>query len=91
MEVLPPPLRVVVLGLLDGQTPAEIAASLHLSPVTIRTRLLRARVLLRHELWPLLGEPAMDKGSNRPSPRHTERRCARLHTHRTLPPPCEEA
>jgi len=91
MEVLPPPLRVVVLGLLEGQTPAEIAASLHLSPVTIRTRLVRARVLLRHELWPLLGGPATNKRSNRPPPGHTECRCARLHAHRTLPPPCEEA
>ena len=54
MEVLPPPLREVVLGLLRGQTPMEIAARLHVSPVTIRTRLLRARILLRRELSPLL-------------------------------------
>jgi hypothetical protein len=87
MEVLPPPLRLVVLGLLEGQTPAEIAASLHLSPVTIRTRLLRARILLRHELWPLLGGPPTLSRS----PSHQDCRCARLQAHRTLPPPCEEA
>lgn len=58
VEVLPPPLRAVVLGLLAGQTPAEIAASLHLSPITVRTRLLRARTILRHELRSLLNIPA---------------------------------
>ena len=49
-KVLPAPLRQIVLGLLNGDTPAEIAARQHVSPVTIRTRLLRARACLRREL-----------------------------------------
>lgn len=58
MEVLPPPLREVVLALLEGQTPTEIATGLRINPVTVRTRLLRARVLLREELRPFLdGSP----------------------------------
>ncbi len=57
MEVLPPPLREVVLALLEGQTPTEIATGLRINPVTVRTRLLRARVLLREELRPFLDCP----------------------------------
>lgn len=47
---LPPPLAAIVLGLLRGETPVEIAAEQQVSPVTIRTRLLRARAHLRREL-----------------------------------------
>jgi RNA polymerase sigma-70 factor (ECF subfamily) len=52
---LPPALNDVVLGVLRGETPTEIAERLHLNPVTVRTRLLRARVMLRDELRPLYG------------------------------------
>lgn len=48
--VLPRELRTVVLALLRGQTTAEIAASQGVSPITIRTRLMRARAMLRREL-----------------------------------------
>jgi len=47
---LRPGLREVALGLLQGQSAAEIAAELEVSPVTIRTRLMRAREILRAEL-----------------------------------------
>ena len=47
---LPDSLSEIVLGLLSGETPAEIAARQQVSPVTIRTRLLRARAHLRCEL-----------------------------------------
>ncbi len=48
--VLPPPLASIVLGLLRGETTAEIAAKQRVSPITIRTRLIRARAVLRREL-----------------------------------------
>lgn len=48
--VLPPPLATIVLGLLRGETTAEIAAKQKVSPITIRTRLIRARAVLRREL-----------------------------------------
>ena len=48
--VLPPPLAHIVLGLLRGETTAEIAAKQKVSPITIRTRLIRARAVLRREL-----------------------------------------
>ena len=35
---------------LDDETPSQIANELHLSPVTVRTRLMRARWILRREL-----------------------------------------
>ena len=47
---LPPPLADIVLGLLRGETPNEIAKRQGVSPITIRTRLLRARAILRREL-----------------------------------------
>lgn len=47
---LPPALREVMLGLLRGETPTEIAERLQINPVTVRTRLMRARVILRREL-----------------------------------------
>lgn len=50
LEALPPPLRDIVLGLLGGLTPSEIADRQHLNPITIRTRMLRARGLLRERL-----------------------------------------
>jgi RNA polymerase sigma-70 factor (ECF subfamily) len=47
---LPPPLADIVLGLLRGETPIEIAHRQGVSPITVRTRLLRARAILRREL-----------------------------------------
>ena len=44
---LPVPLREVVLGLIDGETASDIAAQQMVNPITVRTRLLRARALLR--------------------------------------------
>ena len=43
-------LREVAVGLLNGATAAEIADSLQISPVTVRTRLMRVRAVLRYEL-----------------------------------------
>lgn len=50
VRVLPRDLRAIVFALLRGQTTGEIAAAQRVSPITIRTRLLRARALLRREL-----------------------------------------
>lgn len=50
LATLPSELREIILGLLRGLSPSEMAAQQHVHPVTIRTRLLRARVLLRPEL-----------------------------------------
>jgi RNA polymerase sigma factor (sigma-70 family) len=47
---LPAPLAETVRALLNGSTPAEIAADQGVSPVTVRTRLMRARTILRAEL-----------------------------------------
>ena len=56
--ILPQELRSVVIGLLRGETPAEIAAALSISPVTVRTRLMRVRAILRPELAPYLDLPS---------------------------------
>lgn len=50
MNALPPTLRRVILALLAGQTTSEIARAECVSQITVRTRLLRARMLLRREL-----------------------------------------
>lgn len=50
MEELPRPLCEIILSLLHGETTTEIAARQSVSPVTIRTRLMRARAVLRREL-----------------------------------------
>lgn len=50
VDALPPPLRDIVLALLGGLSPTEAAERLCLNPATLRTRLLRARGLLRREL-----------------------------------------
>lgn len=44
------PQREVVLGLLRGEDTGEIATRLGISPVTVRTRLMRARAILQDEL-----------------------------------------
>ena len=46
---LPAPLADIVLGLLRGESPSEIATRQGISPITVRTRLLRARAILRRE------------------------------------------
>lgn len=50
MTAMPPALREVVLGLMRGLTSEEIAAAHGISPITVRTRLLRARIMLKREL-----------------------------------------
>lgn len=55
-----PTQREVVLGLLRGDTPAEIGAKLGISPVTVRTRLMRARAMLHGELRAFLDEGPLD-------------------------------
>ncbi|MDQ6768888.1 MAG: sigma-70 family RNA polymerase sigma factor [Gemmatimonadota bacterium] len=44
---LPDPLRHVVLALIRGDSLSDIADQQRLNPITVRTRLLRARALLR--------------------------------------------
>lgn len=62
LEKLQPGLREVALGLLQGDTPVEIATALEVSPITVRTRLMRARAILRDELRPYLeSEPRLDR------------------------------
>ena len=53
-ESLPPELAEVVLGMLGGFSPEEIAATVGSSPVRIRIWLRRARMLLRRELGPYI-------------------------------------
>lgn len=50
IEKLQPGLHEVALGLLKGDSPVEIATALDVSPITVRTRLMRARAILRDEL-----------------------------------------
>jgi RNA polymerase sigma factor (sigma-70 family) len=47
---LPRPLQDIMSRILDDETPSQIADELHVSPVTVRTRLMRARWILRREL-----------------------------------------
>ena len=54
-SALTPQQREIVLGLLRDESPAEIAVRLNISPITVRTRLQRARAVLRRELWSYLG------------------------------------
>ncbi|HEV7594121.1 MAG TPA: sigma-70 family RNA polymerase sigma factor [Gemmatimonadaceae bacterium] len=62
-------LRDVVTALLSGQDRADIAAMQGISQITVRTRLMRARVILREEL----GEPSGNgrRSVTRRSPRTT--------------------
>jgi RNA polymerase sigma-70 factor (ECF subfamily) len=59
-----PKLQEVMLGLLRGETPEETAERLKLNPVTVRTRLVRARAILRRELRPYIeaGDVELEKG-----------------------------
>jgi RNA polymerase sigma factor (sigma-70 family) len=47
LDTLPPSLRAIVHGRLRGLRSPEIAAAQQIDPVTVRTRLLRARARLR--------------------------------------------
>jgi len=47
---LPRPLQDIMSRVLDDETPSQIADEVHVSPVTVRTRLMRARWILRREL-----------------------------------------
>src|SRR5437879_6013198 len=47
---LPRPLQQIMSKVLEDQSPSQIADELHVSPVTVRTRLMRARWILRREL-----------------------------------------
>ena len=47
LDTLPPSLRAIVHGRLRGLRSSEIAAEQQVDPVTVRTRLLRARARLR--------------------------------------------
>jgi RNA polymerase sigma-70 factor (ECF subfamily) len=71
LNTLPPSMREIVLLLLRGLTPVEIAERQHLNPVTIRTRLLRARALLRQQLWPYL---LLEDDASRKVPGHERAR-----------------
>lgn len=64
-------LRDVVTALLRGEDRAEIATTQGISQITVRTRLLRARVILREEL----GEAA---GTGRGTPSGKSARTTRL-------------
>lgn len=49
-----PALREVAEGVLRGDSAADVARSLEISPITVRTRLMRVRAILREELAPYL-------------------------------------
>jgi RNA polymerase sigma-70 factor, ECF subfamily len=56
IDELPPSFRTVfVLREAEGLSTAETAASLDIPPETVKTRLHRARSLLRHRLWARAG------------------------------------
>jgi RNA polymerase sigma factor (sigma-70 family) len=50
LAALPPDLHEILHARLSGLSPAEIASQRQVNPATIRTRLLRARAILRPEL-----------------------------------------
>jgi RNA polymerase sigma-70 factor (ECF subfamily) len=51
---LRPGLREVAVGVLEGHSASDIAESLKVSPITVRTRLMRVRAILKAELSPYL-------------------------------------
>jgi RNA polymerase sigma-70 factor (ECF subfamily) len=59
---MPQTQRDVVLGLLRGDTAAEVAEKLGISPVTVRTRLMRARTVLHRDLWQFLDSGHLEDG-----------------------------
>ena len=56
-----PGLREVAEGVARGYSAADIADSLDISPITVRTRLMRVRAILRAELAPYLTERASNQ------------------------------
>ena len=65
LATLSPKLRNSILGVLRGLTTKELAAEQHVNHSTLRTRLLRARLLLRREL---AHSPEGIPHQDRPSP-----------------------
>ena len=63
-RVLPRELRETMLALLHGQSHAEIALSQGVSRITVRTRLLRARMLLKMELRLNVSDMPVRRGEN---------------------------
>ncbi len=45
-----PELRAVAFGVLAGESASDLAARLDVNPITVRTRLMRVRAILRQEL-----------------------------------------
>src|SRR6266567_1061702 len=71
LNKLPPPLREIVNRVVEDQSPLQIAEELHVNPVTVRTRLRRARSMLRRELTaytPCCGRRAGPKSDGGESP-----------------------
>jgi RNA polymerase sigma factor (sigma-70 family) len=66
---LPLPLRDVFIATLRGERVRDIAARQQVNPVTVRTRLSRARAILRGELAAFLDDKVIPaEQSPRPSP-----------------------
>lgn len=53
-----PGLREVAAGVLRGESATEIATELNISPITVRTRMMRVRAILRRELGAYLDADA---------------------------------
>jgi len=51
-----PALRDIALGVLRGHSATELANEFDISPITVRTRLMRVRTSLRRQLAPYLDE-----------------------------------
>ncbi|MET0399140.1 MAG: sigma factor-like helix-turn-helix DNA-binding protein [Longimicrobiaceae bacterium] len=64
-SALTPQQQEIVLGLLADESPSEIAIRLGISPVTVRTRLMRARAVLRRELHSYLDSPESGEKKDR--------------------------
>ena len=57
-----PALREIALGVLRGDSTADLSDQLEISPITVRTRLMRVRAVLRHELAAYLDDGARAQG-----------------------------
>ncbi|HEY7393318.1 MAG TPA: sigma-70 family RNA polymerase sigma factor [Gemmatimonadaceae bacterium] len=56
LRIEQPALRDIALGVLRGYSTSELANEFAISPITVRTRLMRIRTSLRRELAPYLDE-----------------------------------
>jgi RNA polymerase sigma factor (sigma-70 family) len=54
-----PGLREIALGVARGRSAAELANQFDISPITVRTRLLKVRAVLRHQLAAYLDDQAI--------------------------------